>query len=129
VILLFVVCEFARAFYMAMGVGSAARASIRYGAQSYVKAVDNAGRTAAATNDGRNIPDLSMSPTHFCMCDGNQCSPRTKFSGLVSCSAPPSTCTEPKVFVQVTTSATFQTGLIRGLPNNILLRSTAVLQA
>jgi hypothetical protein len=54
------------------------------------------------------------------------CSPAQGSPCLVSCSAPPSTCTEPK---QVTTSATFQTGLIWGLPNNTLLRSTAVLQA
>ena len=40
-VLLFVVCEFARVFYIAMGVASAARAGVQYGAQSYVKAVDN----------------------------------------------------------------------------------------
>ena len=48
---------------------------------------------------------------------------------IVSCSAPPSTCTEPKVFVKVTTNATFRTGLIWGLPNTIPLKSIAVLQA
>src|SRR5712692_3023472 len=72
VLLLFVVCEFARVFYMAMGVASAARAGVQYGAQS---------------------------------------------------------CTEPKVFVEVTTNATFRTGLVWGLPNTIPLKSTAVLQA
>jgi Flp pilus assembly protein TadG len=61
VIRLLVVCEFARAFYMAMGVASAARAGVHYGAQSYVKAVDNAGMTAAATNDrpGCSATDVS----------------------------------------------------------------------
>jgi Flp pilus assembly protein TadG len=128
-VLLFVVCEFARVFYVAMGVASAARAGVQYGAQSYVKAVDNAGMTLAADNDGKNISGLSVTPTHFCMCDGAQCSPSQSSACVVSCSAPPSTCTEPKVFVKVTTSATFQTGLIWGLPNNIPLSSIAVMQA
>jgi Flp pilus assembly protein TadG len=129
VILLFVVAEFARVFYMAMSVASAARAGVQYGAQSYVKAIDNAGMTAAATNDGQNVAGLSVVPTHFCMCDGPQCSPASASACVVSCDAPPSTCTQPKVFVQVTTSATFQTGLILGLPSTIPLKSIAVLQA
>jgi Flp pilus assembly protein TadG len=128
-VLLFVVCEFARVFYVAMGVASAARAGVQYGAQSYVKAIDNSGMTLAADNDGKNISGLSVTPTHFCMCDGAQCSPSQSTACVVSCSAPPSTCTEPKVFVKVTTSATFQTGLIWGLPNNIPLSSVAVMQA
>jgi hypothetical protein len=129
VVLLFVVCEFARVFYVAMGVASAARAGVQYGAQSYVKAVDNSGMIQAATNDGKTIAGLSVVPTHFCMCDGAQCSPSQSSACIVSCSAPPSTCKEPKVFVEVTTSATFKTGLIWGLPNNIPLSSVAVLQA
>jgi Flp pilus assembly protein TadG len=129
VLLLFVVCEFARVFYMAMGVASAARAGVQYGAQSYAKAVDNSGMTLAATNDGKNISGLSATPTHFCMCDGAQCSPTQSSPCIVSCSAPPSSCTEPKVFVEVTTNATFKTGLVWGLPNTIPLTSTAVLQA
>ena len=129
VLLLFVICQFARVFYVAIGVASAARAGVQYGAQSYVKAVDNTGMSAAASNDGKNIVGLSVVPSHFCMCDGAQCSPVQSSACVVSCSAPPSTCTEPKVFVKVTTSATFQTGLSWGLPNNIPLRSVAVLQA
>jgi hypothetical protein len=85
--------------------------------------------TLAADNDGKNISGLAVTPTHFCMCDGAQCSPAQTSACVVSCSAPPSTCTEPKVFVEVTTSATFQTGLIWGLPNNIPLSSVAVMQA
>jgi Flp pilus assembly protein TadG len=130
VLLLFVVCEFARVFYMALGVASAARAGVQYGAQSYTKAVDNSGMTLAATNDGKNISGLSVTPTHFCMCDGAQCSPAQSSPCIVSCSAPPSSCTEPKVFVEVTTNATFNVGgPIWGLPNTIPLKSTAVLQA
>lgn len=130
VLLLVVVADFARVFYVAMGVASAARAGVQYGAQSYVKAVDNSGMTTAATNDAQTISGLSVVPTHFCMCDGAQCSPAQASSCVVSCGAPPSTCTEPKVFVKVQTSATFNT-LIRypGLPSSIPLRSIAVLQA
>jgi Flp pilus assembly protein TadG len=129
VLLLFVVCQFARVFYVAMGVASAARAGVQYGAQSYVKAVDTTGMNAAATSDGRNIPGITASSTHFCMCDGAQCSPSQSDPCVVSCSAPPSTCTEPKVFVQVTTTATFRTGVSWGLPSTIPLSSVAVLQA
>jgi Flp pilus assembly protein TadG len=129
ILLLFVVCQFARVFYVAMGVASAARAGVQYGAQSYVKAIDDTGMTAAAANDGQNIAGLAVVPTHFCMCDGAQCSPTQSTPCVVSCSAPPSTCTEPKVFVKVTTSATFHTGLSWGLPDTIPLSSVAVLQA
>ncbi len=128
VVLLFVVCEFARVFYVAMAVASAARAGVQYGAQSYIKAVDNPGMTAAATNDGKNITGLSVVPTHFCMCNGPQCSPAQASACIVSCSAPPAACTQPKTFVEVTTSATFKTGVDWGLPSTIPLSSTAVLQ-
>jgi hypothetical protein len=130
VLLLVVVGDFARVFYVAMGVASAARAGVQYGAQSYVKAVDNSGMTTAATNDGQSIAGLSVVPTHFCMCDGAQCNPAQASPCVVSCDAPPSTCTEPKVFVKVQTSATFNT-LLRypGLPSSFPLNSIAVLQA
>jgi Flp pilus assembly protein TadG len=130
VLLLVVVADFARVFYVAMGVASAARAGVQYGAQSYVKAVDNNGMTAAATNDGQNISGLAVTPTHFCMCDGAQCSPAQSSPCIVSCGAPPSTCTEPKVFVKVQTTATFNP-LLRypGLPSSVPLKSIAVLQA
>lgn len=129
VVLLFVVCQFARVFYTAMGIASAARAGVQYGPQSYVKAIDTTGMNAAATADGQNIPGLTASSTHFCMCDGDQCSPSQSNPCIVSCSAPPSTCTEPKVFVKVTTTATFQTGVSWGLPSTIPLSSVAVMQA
>ena len=130
VLLLLAVGDFARAFYLTMGVASAARAGVQYGAQSYVRAVDNAGMITAANNDAQNISGLSVAPSHFCVCDGSQCSPSQASACTVSCSAPPSTCSQPKVFVQVTTSATYNT-LINypGIPSSIPLSSTAVLQA
>jgi len=69
VVLLFVVCQFAPVFYV--GVASAARTGVQYGAQSYVKAIDTSAMNAAATSDGKYIPGLTASSTHFCMCDGN----------------------------------------------------------
>jgi len=71
VVLLFVVCQFAPVFYVAMGVASAARAGVQYGAQNYVKAIDTSAMNAAATSDGKYIPGLTASSTHFCMYDGN----------------------------------------------------------
>jgi hypothetical protein len=128
VVWLVVIADVARASYVKRSVASAARAAVRYGAQSYVKAIDNAGMIRAADNDVQYISGLSVIPRHFCTCDGAQCSPPSSSACFVSCTAPPSTCTEPKVFVEVTTRATFNT-LIKypDAPNSIPLSSTAML--
>ena len=129
-LLLLVAADFARAFNMAIRVASAARAGVQYGAQSYTKAVDNVGMSTAATNGAPNVSGLSIVPTHFCICDGSQCNPSQTSACTVSCTAPPSSCSQPKIIVQVTASATFST-LINypGIPASIPLSSTAVLQA
>lgn len=128
VVVLVVVADIARASYVKKSIASAASAAVRYGAQSHVNAIDSAGMIRAADNDVHYISGLSVTPRHFCVCDGAQCSPRSSSACFVSCTAPPSTCTEPKVFVEVTTRATFNT-LIKypGAPNSIPLSSTAVL--
>ena len=82
-----------------MEVASAAPAEDQFGAQIYVKAVDNSSMTMAATNDGQTTNGLSVVPTDFCTCDGAQ---MQSLVSIISCTAAtPSTCTEPKVSVEV----------------------------
>ncbi len=117
VLLLAVVADFARVFYTAIEVADAARAGVQYGAQSYLTAVQYSAIQQAALNDGSNVSGLTASASDFCECSNS----------VVSCTAPG--CTEPQVFVQVTTNATYQT-LWRwpGIPASIPLSSTAVME-
>jgi Flp pilus assembly protein TadG len=116
VVLLLVVADFARLFYASIGVANAARAGTQYGAQNYTTAIDYPGMKTAAQNDGQNISGLSASATSFCTCNGAK----------VACI--PAQCSQPKLYVQVTTTATFTT-LINypGIPSSVPLSSTSVM--
>lgn len=52
--------EFARVAYASIEVVNAARAGVSYGARSGLTASDTAGITWAATNDGVNIPGMTV---------------------------------------------------------------------
>lgn len=52
--------EFARVAYASIEVVNAARAGVSYGAQSGLTASDTAGITWAATNDGANLPGMTV---------------------------------------------------------------------
>src|SRR5579859_108552 len=93
-LLLVVATDFARVFYAANGVASAARAGVQYGAQNYTTAINYSAIQQAALNDGQNISGLAATATDICMCNGAQ----------VACSPPQ--CAEPELFVQVKTNAT-----------------------
>jgi Flp pilus assembly protein TadG len=117
VLLLVVVGDFARVFYAAIEVANAARAGVQYGAQSYVTAIKYDSIKQAALNDGQNISGLSATAADFCMCNGVK----------VACSPPQ--CSQPQLFVQVTTKATFKTLLnYPGVPSPIPLASTAIME-
>jgi Flp pilus assembly protein TadG len=117
VLLLVVVGDFARVFYAAIEVANAARAGVQYGAQSYVTAIDYNSIKQAALNDGQNVSGLSATATDVCMCNGVK----------VACS--PAQCSQPQLFVQVTTTATFKTILnYPGVPSSIPLTSTAIME-
>lgn len=116
-LLLVLVADFARVFYAAIGVASAARAGVQYGAQNYTTAINFFAIQQAALNDGQNLTGLSAEAKDFCMCNGSTvvCSPRQ--------------CAEPQLFVQVKTTATFNTLLTYpGIPSQIPLTSTAVME-
>ena len=116
-LLLVLVADFARVFYASIGLASAARAGVQYGAQNYTTAIDFNSIQQAALNDGQNIIGISAQATDFCMCGDDK----------VACS--PRQCAEPALFIQVKTKATFHTLLsYPGVPSQFPLTSTAVME-
>lgn len=116
-LLLVATTDFARVFYASIEVANAARAGVQYGVQNYNTGVDYTGMKNAALNDGSNISGLAASASEFCQCN----------NATVACSPPQ--CSQPKIFVQVTTTATFSTLLhYPGMSSSIPLSSTAVME-
>ena len=116
-LLLVATADFARVFYASIEVANAARAGVQYGVQNYNTGVDYTGMQKAATNDGANVPGLSAVASEFCQCGGT----------TVACSPPQ--CSQPQIFVQVKTTATFNTLLHwPGMQSGIPLSSTAVME-
>lgn len=66
--MLLMVVETGRAFYIAISISNAARAGVQYGSQNLSTAADNAGMKAAAANDAPNIVGMTTTATHFCQC-------------------------------------------------------------
>lgn len=116
-LLLVAVADFARVFYASIEVANVARAGVQYGVQNYTTGIDYPGMENAALNDGQNISGLQATASEFCQC-GSQ---------TVACS--PSQCSQPQIFVQVTTNATFNTLLhYPGIQSSIPLSSIAVME-
>jgi Flp pilus assembly protein TadG len=109
--------DFGRVLYWAITLSQAARAGAQYGAQSNAKAADSAGIQQAAVNEAQNIGSISVSSQRVCECT----------SGVaVSCTTSCGTYGVPRVFVQVTTSSTFQTiAPYPGVPSTVSLSRTA----
>jgi len=116
ILVLLAVVDVGRAMYFYIGVVEAARAGAQYGAQSLATAPDTKGMVAAATNDApQGITMDKPTATETCVCaDGTKlkcadpsASPPTGMTttggGVI-----PGTC-DPRVYVQVQTSATFNT--------------------
>ncbi len=68
VLLLLVVSDFARVFFVSIAVNNAARAGAQYGSQSVQNAATPAGMVAAANADGANIPGLEYADHIICTC-------------------------------------------------------------
>src|SRR5437773_6675155 len=126
-LLLMGVIDFSRVFYTALTVSHAARAGAQYGAQSNGKSQDTAGMQAAAiaaAQDDIDTSSLTVTATNYCKCtpDG------VTFTAMATCT---SSCLNTRqIYVQVTTSKTFQT--LRnypGIPHTIPLSRTAILLA
>jgi len=96
VLLLFGAAEYGRLAYIGVEVTNAAHAAAVYGSQNRGYAGDNPGMTLAATNDGANLKNMTVTPQHLCANTYSDTpSDCSKFVG------PP-----PIVYVQVNTQVT-----------------------
>ncbi len=120
VLVLLVAADFSRVYYMSIEASNAARAGVQYGAQSTTKASDTAGMQQAALNDAANVSGLTATASNFC-----ECPPSTSH---VTCSL--TTCSGMEMYVQVNTSAHFQTLVpYPGVPSTVTLNETALMRA
>jgi Flp pilus assembly protein TadG len=117
---LVVAADFSRVYYMSIEAANAARAGVQYGAQTTTTASDTAGMQQAALNDASNVTGLTATASNFC-----ECPPSTSH---VSCSS--TTCSGLEMYVQVNTSAQFQT-LVHypGVPSTVTLNESALMRA
>jgi Flp pilus assembly protein TadG len=117
-LLLIGVIEVGRFAYFSILVANAARAGAQYGAQGLATAADTPGIQAAAENDGQNLPQLTVTASQACGCNG---------AGL-SGTCPATGCTlpnHPLVYVQVQASGTFNSLFnYPGLPPSFTVSST-----
>jgi Flp pilus assembly protein TadG len=120
VLVLVIAADFSRVFYMSIEAANAARAGVQYGAQSTTKASDTTGMQQAALDDAANLSGLTASASNFC-----ECPPSTSH---VTCSL--TTCSGMQMYVQVNTSAQFQT-LVHypGVPSTVTLNESALMRA
>jgi Flp pilus assembly protein TadG len=121
VLILVVAADFGRLFYTYVEVINAARAGAQYGSNSVITAADATGMKAAATQDGANVPNLTVT--------ANQCTCGTATAPIPNCSA--SFCTnDPQGnYVVVNAQAPFSTiTKYPGVPSSVTLKSQAVMQ-
>ena len=112
--------DFARLFYAAITVASAAWAGVQYGAQDTIKAKDNAGMQTAASNDAADITGVTATAQSYC-----ECSNGTR----VDCITGTCSGARPPLYVQVTVQKTFTTLVdYLGIPHNTALSRTAIMR-
>lgn len=113
-LLLIGLIDFGRYMYAGIVVASAARAGVQYGAQNLQKAADTAGMKSAALADAGSLPNVSPSPSAYCLVGG--------VSGSCGSSA-------AVPYVKVVTTGTY-TPLIRypGLPASLTVTGTAIMR-
>lgn len=120
ILLLVAGADFARIFYMSIGVNNAARAGAQYGSQTVITAADSNGMVAAAKTDGSNLANLSAT--------ASQC---TCASSMTVTACPSSYCANAPqaTFVEVDTQGVFQT-LVNypGIPSSTKLSGKAIMQ-
>ena len=109
--------DFARLFFAAVTVASAARAGVQYGSQSNTFTGDYAGIKTAADENARDLDATTPSAVRFCKCEnGNN----------VDCVT--ETCAEgvPQIYVRVEMQKTFDVMVdLPGIPNTVALTRTA----
>jgi hypothetical protein len=117
-LLLVGIIEVGRFAYYSILVANAARAGAQYGAQGLATAADTPGIQAAAENDGQNLPQLAVTASQQCGCNGAGLSGTCPASG---CLLP----NHPLVYVQVQATGTFNSLFnYPGLPPSFSVTST-----
>lgn len=120
ILLLLGAIDFGGAYYVAIEVNSAAHAAAVYGAQNFT---DTTGMVTAATSDASDLSTLSTTATYGCECsDGS--------SSVASCTTTP-TCTHNVVYyVQVNTTATYNSVFnYPGIPGTLSFSGQARMRA
>jgi Flp pilus assembly protein TadG len=117
--LLLAATDFGRLYFTYIETVNAARAGAQYGAQSVITAADAAGMKTAAQNDAPDLSGLSATATQ-CTC----------MTSTTVAACPTSYCTSSPqaTFVEVDTSATFNTLVsYPGIPSSVTLPGKAVM--
>src|SRR5258708_28214323 len=126
--------EIGRLAYADIEISNAARAGVAYAMQSHAFASDNAGITAAATQDAPNIPGLVVAtPILTCYCETSAGVTTAKDCSIVNTgSTGAGACPSPSViveYVQVNTSASIHTVLnLPAIPSSLTLRGQAIMR-
>jgi Flp pilus assembly protein TadG len=119
ILLLLIVVDFGRVFYVSITLNNAARAGTQYGIQSPANAADINGMQRAATSDISNLSGVVATASEYCQC------PNGTSQG---CNASPS-CVDKRVYVEVDTAGTFNTLLnYPGVPSTIALKAKSVMR-
>lgn len=121
VLLLLGAIDFGMAYYLDIEMGNAAYAGALYGSQNNT---DTTGMQNAAIKDAANVKNMTVTASYGCECsDGTNAMP--------SCTKQPSGCSANAVnYVQVTTSATYQTLFPwPGIPSSFPMQGLAKLRA
>ena len=122
-LLLVVIADFARVFFVSIAVNNAARAGAQYGSQKPQTAADSAGMVAAASADAANISNWNTPTASQCTCVG--AIPQT----VPLCAASYCTHAPTATYVTVNTSATYNTILnYPGISSSYTLTGQAIMQ-
>jgi Flp pilus assembly protein TadG len=101
-LMVFIVADFGRSYYMSITLDHGACAGALYGAQNLGTSGDFAGMNDAAKQEAQNIAPITANSTRFCTCaDGSSVN-------CITGTCPTDPGTVPQVYVQVTTQKTFQ---------------------
>ena len=112
--------EFGRLAYASIEVADAAHSGAVYGAQTHTSASDNAGMRLAATQNAPDVPGISATASHSCICSDGSAS---------TCGAGDCSASRILEWVLVTTSASVDPKIyVPGLPRSYTLTGSATMR-
>lgn len=119
-LMLLCVADFGRVFYVSITLAHAARAGAQYGSFSLARSGDTAGMNQAATAEAQAISPIGVTSQRYCKCS----STGAKVNCVSGCGL-----TVPQVYVEVTTTRTFNTLIpYPGIPSQLNLSRTAIVR-